>query len=129
MKSHAVEVAVDECTKPTGLEYYLKNRATEISSERYLHLQKMLGTAETAMLNDVCSEQFLKAFSRDLQDWRKLAPHFSIHERNIKELVFNYPDENDQKYQALECWKRAEGSTATCSEAAPAFQKWAGHCK
>ena len=115
VKSHAVEVAVEggERTKRTGLEYYLKERATEITSERYLHLLKMLGTAETAMLNDICSEQFLEAFSKDLQDWKKIAPYFSIHEWNIKELVFNYPNENDQKYQALLCWKKAEGSTAT----------------
>ena len=112
VKSHAVDVAVDggECTKPTGLEYYLKERATEITSERYLHLLKMLGTAETAMLNDICSEQFLKTFSKDLQDWKKLALYFSY---NIKEFVCNYPDEDDQKYQVLLHWKRAEGSTAT----------------
>ena len=119
VKSRAVEVAVEggERTKPTGLEYYLKERATEMTSEmtseRYLHLRKMLGTAETGMLNDICSEQFLKTFSKDLQDWKKLAPYFSIHKWNIKEFVYNYPDENDQKYQALLCWKRAEGSTAT----------------
>ena len=112
VKSHAVDVAVDggECTKPSGLEYYLKERATEITSERYLHLLKMLGTAETVMLNDICSEQFLKTFSKDLQDWKKLALYFSC---NIKELVCNYPDKDDQKYQVLLHWKRAEGSTAT----------------
>ena len=112
VKSHAIEVAVNsgERTKPIGLEYYLKERATEITSERYLHLLKMLGTAETAMLNDICSEQFLKTFSKNLQDWKKLALYFSC---NIKELVLNYPDKDDQKYQALLCWKRAEGSTAT----------------
>ena len=115
VKSHAVEVTVEggERTKPTGLEYYLKERSTEITSERYLHLVKMLGTAETAMLSDICSEQFLETFSKDLQDWKKLAPYFSIHEWNIEELVYRYPDENDQKYQALLCWKRAEGSMAT----------------
>ena len=73
----------------------------------------MLGTAETAMLSNLCSEQFLEAFSKDLQDWKKVAPYFSIHERNVKELVCNYPDEDDQKYQALLCWKRAEESIAT----------------
>ena len=115
VKSHAVEVAVEggERTKPTGLEYYLKKRDTEMTSERYLHLLKMLGTVETATLNDICSEQFLETFSKDLQDWKKLAPYFSIHELNIEELVFNYPDENDQKYQALLCWKKVDESTAT----------------
>ena len=115
VKSCAVEVAIDsnECTKPTGLERYLKERGTEITSERCLHLLKMLSTAETGMLNDVCSEQFLETFSKDLQDWKKLAPYFSIHEWNIKEFVYKYPDEDDRKYQALMCWKKAEGSTAT----------------
>ena len=115
VKSRAVEVAVEggKRTKPTGLEHCLKERATEMTSERCLHLRKMLGTGETGMLSNLCSEQFLKTFSKDLQDWKKLAPYFSIHELNIEELVFNYPDENDQKYQALLCWKRAEGSTAT----------------
>ena len=115
VKSHAVEVAVEggECTKRTGLEHYLKERATEITSERCLHLLKMLGTVETAMLSDVCSKQFLKAFSKDLQDWKKLAPYFSIHEQTIKKLVYKYPDENKQKYWALLRWKRAERSTAT----------------
>ena len=115
VKNHPVEVAVEggDRTKPTGLEYYLKERATEITSEKYFHLLKMLGAAETAMLNDICSEQFLENFSKDLQDWKKVAPYFSIHEWNIEELVYKYPHENDQKYQALLCWKRAEGSTAT----------------
>ena len=116
-KRSAIDLELDfvsgECTKPTGLEYYLKERATEMTSDRHLHLLKMLSTAETAMLNDICSKQFLKTFSKDLQDWKKLAPYFRIHEKNIKKLVFNYPNENDQKYQALLCWKRAEGSTAT----------------
>ena len=115
VKGCAVEIAVEggECTKSTGLEYYLKERATEMTSERLSHLLKMLGTAETVMLSNLCSEQFLKTFSKDLQDWKKLAPYFSIHEWNIEELVHNYQDKDDQKYQALLCWKRAEGSTAT----------------
>ena len=105
-----LSVGSGESTKSTWLEDYLKERVTETSSERYL---KMLRTADTDMLNDICSKEFLKTFSQDLQDWKKLAPYFSIRERNIEELVYNYPDENDQKYQALLCWKRAEGSTAT----------------
>ena len=115
MKRSAIVVAVEdgECTKPTGLEYYLKKRATEMTSERLSHLLKMLGTAETGMLSDICSKDFLETFSKYLQDWKKLAPYFGIHERDIKELVYNYPDENDRKYQALLCWKKAEGSTAT----------------
>ena len=115
VKRSAIVVAVDSsgCTKPTGLEYYLKKRATKMTSERYLHLLKMLSTAETGLLNDICSEQFLEMFSKDLQDWKKLAPYFSIHEQSSKELVCNYPDEDDQKYQVLLCWKKAQGSTAT----------------
>ena len=54
-----LELSVDsgESTKSTGLEHYLKERFMEISPERYSHLLNMLRTAETAMLNDICSEQ------------------------------------------------------------------------
>ena len=100
-------------TKPTGLEYYLQQRAADMTSERCSHLLKMLGSVECEMLNDVCSEEFLRTFAKDLQDCKKLTPYFYIHEWNIEELVYNYPDENDQKYQVLMCWKKAEGSTAT----------------
>ena len=104
---------VKRSTKATGLWYYLSQRAAEMTSNRYLHLLKMLGTAETGMLNDVCSKEFLENCAKDLQDWKKLARYFGIHERNIKELVYQYSDENNQKYQALLCWKRAKGSNAT----------------
>ena len=100
-------------TKPIGLEYHLQQRAAEMTSERCSHLLKMLGSVERKRLNDACSETFLRTFAKDLQDWKKLASYFYIHEWNIEELVYNYSDENDQKYQALMCWKRAAKSTAT----------------
>ena len=100
-------------TKATGLQYYLQQRAIDMSSERYSHLLKMLGSVEPKMLKDDCSEKFLKTFAKRLQDLKKLASYFSLHEWNIEEIVCNYPDEDDQKYQALLCWKRVEGSTAT----------------
>ena len=110
-----VKVAADsgERTKQTGLKYYLQQRATDMTPERHSHLLKMLGSVERKMFNDDCSEEFLKRFAKDLHDLTNLAFYFSIHEWNIEELVCNYPDEEDQKYQALLCWKRAEGSTAT----------------
>ena len=110
-----LEIAVGsgESTKTTGLQYYLSQRAAEMSSHRYLHLLKMLGTAETKILTEICSEEFLRSFVNDLQDWKKIAPYFNVREWEVKKLVRRYPDEDDQKYQALLCWKRAEGSTAT----------------
>ena len=107
-----VKVAADsdKSTKQTGLEYYLHQRTTEMTSERYSYLLKMLGCVESKILNDLCSDEFLKRLSKDIQDWKKLAPYFIIQEWDI---VCNYPDEDDQKYQALLCWKRAEGSSAT----------------
>ena len=122
MKLEVDEVVVDNIqkystvqsfTKPTGLEYYLQQRATDMTSERYSYLLKMLGYVEPKILDDLCSEEFLKRFAKDLQDWRKLATYLSIHDQDTEELVCNYPDENDQKYQALLCWRRAERSTAT----------------
>ena len=44
-------------TKATGLQYYLQQRAIDMSSERYSHLLKMLGSVEPKMLNDDCSEK------------------------------------------------------------------------
>ena len=107
-----VKVAADsdKSTKQTGLEYYLHQRTTEMTSERYSYLLKMLGCVESKILNDLCSDEFLKRLSKDIQDWKKLAPYFNIQEWDI---VCIYPDEDDQKYQALLCWKRAEGSSAT----------------
>ena len=107
-----VKIAADsnKSTKATGLEYYLQQRATEMTSERCSYLLKMLGYVEPKIFNDLCSEEFLKKLSKDIQDWKKLAPHFSIQKWNI---VCNYPNEDDQKYQALLCWKRAARSTAT----------------
>ena len=110
-----VKVAADsdKSTKQTGLEYYLQQRATDMTPERHSHLVKMLGSVDPKMFNEDCSEEFLKKFAKDLYDLKNFAFYFSIYEWHIEELVCNYPDENDQKYQALLCWKRAEGSTAT----------------
>ena len=117
VKTHSgkLKVAAEsgQPTKQTGLEYYLQQRATEMTSERYSHLVKMLVSVEHKLLTDGCSEEFLKWIAKDLQDLKELASLFCIHEWNIEEIVCNYPDENDLKYQALLCWKRAEGSTAT----------------
>ena len=108
-----VPAGSDKSTKRTGLEYHLEQKATEMTSERYSHLLEMLGSVEAKMLTDVCSEEFLKQFAKDLQDLDKLTTYFSIHEWNIAEIMCYYSDENDQKYQALLYWKRAEESTAT----------------
>ena len=109
------EVAAENgaLTKPKGLWDYLKKRAAEMAPEKCLRLLKMLGTADPQMLNDVCSEEFLQWFAKDLHDWKKLAHYFSIHEQTIEDLVHKYPDVINQKYQALLCWKKAERSTAT----------------
>ena len=123
MKLEVDEVVIDNIqqyssvqspTKVTGLEYYLQERATEMTSERYSYLLKMLGYVDPKIFNDLCSEEFLKRLSKNIQDWKKLAPYFSIQEWYIEDLVSNYPNEDDQKYQALLCWKRAARSTATC---------------
>ena len=108
-----VAASSDKSTKPDGLEYHLQQRATDMTSERFSHLLKMLGSVEPKMLNDDCSENFLEMFAKSLQDLKKLTSYFNIHEWYIEEIVCNYPDEDDQKYQALLCWKRVEGSTAT----------------
>ena len=77
--------------RATELEYYLSQRAADITSDRHLQLFKMMGTAETGILNNVCSEELLYTFSKDLNEQK----------RDCMQL----PRWNDQKYQAL-LWRK-----------------------
>ena len=62
LKSHSVQlkIAADsgEPTKPTGLEYYLQQRATDMTSEKYSHLVEMLESIDPKFLNDNCSSRW-----------------------------------------------------------------------
>ena len=110
-----LETAADkgESTKAAGLEYYLQERASEMTPERYSHLCRLLDNTDRRKHNEICSDEFLQDYANYLQDWIKLTPYFGIQEWQIEELVHSYPDESEQKYVALLCWKRMSESTAT----------------
>ena len=69
--------------RATGLEYYFSQKAAEITSDIHLQLFKMMGTAETGILNNVCSEELLYTFAKDLQDWKKLIPYLNEARKNF----------------------------------------------
>ena len=102
-----------ESTKPTSREYYLRQRKHEISLKRYFHLVKMHKGIPDSEFDELCSDDFLTEFSKDLRDWIGLAPYFGLHDWNVEEIVDNYPNEDDQKRVALLYWKSHEGDMAT----------------
>ena len=57
--------------RATELEYCLSQRAADITSDRHLQLFKTMGTAETGILNNVCSEELLYTFAKDLNGAKK----------------------------------------------------------
>ena len=57
--------------RATELEYCLSQRAADITSDRPLQLFKTMGTAETGILNNVCSEELLYTFAKDLNGAKK----------------------------------------------------------
>ena len=102
-----------ESTKAAGLKHYLQERASEMTPERYSYLCRLLDSTDCRKHNEICSDEFLQNYANYLQDWIALTPYFGIQEWQIEELVHSYPDESDQKYVALLCWKRMSESTAT----------------
>ena len=97
--------------KPTSLEHYVNER-TDISSDERSELNVMLKKMTDIKLNEVCSEQLLREFSRHLQNWKTLAPFLGMQDFYYDEFTTRYPDINQQNYQLLLYWKRREGSRA-----------------
>jgi len=110
-----LETAVgnSESTKAAGLKYYLQERASEMTPERYSYLCRLLDNTDHTKHHEICSDKFLKEFANYLQDWIALTPYFGIQERQIEKLVHSYPDEREQKRETLLHWKRMSESTAT----------------
>ena len=102
-----------ESAKAAGLEHYLQERASEVTPERYSYLCRLLDNTDRRKHNKICSDEFLQDYAKYLQDWIALTPYFGIPVGQIEKLVHSYPDESEQKYVALLCWKRMSESTAT----------------
>ena len=102
-----------DSAKPTGLEYYLRERQHEVTFDEYKYLQQMIVSISSKDLEKVCSDDFLATFSGDLKEWKNLASYFGLNEQNVQDLQESYQKKHDQSYFALMCWKKHEGSTAT----------------
>ena len=95
----------------SSLEYYLKERQ-DISSQQYSDLVAMLKSVPDKRLNEVCSEQLLLEFSKNIEDWKMLAPFLGMQDFYHDVFRARYPRVKKQNYQLLLFWKRRLGSKA-----------------
>ena len=84
-----------------------------MKTELYSLNVQMLKSVSMFELHKVITDDFLAGFARNLTNWKRLAPYFSLTEVDVDQITEYCPDENDQKYQALLHWKKHEGDTAT----------------
>ena len=64
------------------------------------------------LLNQKCSDEHLKSISLFL-DWRNVAPHLGLSERDIEEVEFEKKTEPERRLKVLQKWKRKYGYKAT----------------
>ena len=101
-------------TKDFGLEHLIPEDAVrQMNREEFSHLTNLITSTSPGKLQERCSDSILCDFAKAIQSWKDLAPYFGVNERRVKEIEENYSNEDDQKYQALICWKRIDPSTAT----------------
>ena len=96
--------------KVLGLKHFIpENEMKQISGEALRHLNDLITSTPTGKLQEICSNDFLRVFSRKMQNWKDLASYFGISERELEETG----NEEEQKYMALLCWKRVNVNNAT----------------
>ena len=109
--SYASEKALKNIPDASSLEHYLKERH-DISSQQCSDLSVMLKSVPDKQLHEVCSEQLLLEFSRNIEDWEMLAPFLGMKDVYHDKFKARYPGVEEQNYQLLLFWKRREGSKA-----------------
>ena len=107
----SLEKSLREVPNPSSLEYYLKEHQ-DISSQQCSDLIAVLKSIPDKQLNEVCSEQLLLEFSRNIEDWEMLAPFLGMQDFYHDEFRARYPGVEEQNYQLLLFWKRRVGSKA-----------------
>ena len=101
-------------TKGFGLEHLIpEDTARQMNRKQFSRLTDLITNTPPGKLQEECSDHFLHDFAKVMQSWKDLAPYFGVNEWRVEEIEENYPNEDDQKYQALLCWKRIDPSTAT----------------
>ena len=96
--------------KVLGLEHFIPEEEMEqMSGEVLHHLNDLITSTPAGKLQEICSNNFLKVFSRKMGSWKDLASYLRISEWELEETG----NEEEQKYMALLCWKRMNVNNAT----------------
>ena len=96
--------------KVLGLEHFIpEDEMKQVSGEVVRHLNDLITSTPAGKLQEICSNDFLKVFSRKMGSWKDLASYLGISERELEETG----SEEEQKYMALLCWKRVNVNNAT----------------
>ena len=64
------------------------------------------------LLDQKCSDDHLRSISLFL-DWRSVAPHLGLSERDIEAIEFDKKTEDERRLAVLQKWKRKYGYKAT----------------
>ena len=101
-------------TKDFGLEHLIpESIMRQMNREEFSHLTNLITSTPQGKLHESCLDEDLHDLAENMQSWKDLAPYFGVNEWRVEEIEENYLNEDDQKYQALLCWKGMDPSTAT----------------
>ena len=102
-------------TKNFGLEHFIpEGNMGQVSKEEFSHLNDLIKGTAVGKLQETCSDRSLKELAKKMGSWKDLAPYLGISEWDLEDLKRNYPrDVCEQKYLALQCWKKFDEKTAT----------------
>ena len=64
------------------------------------------------LLDQKCSDEHLKSISLFL-DWRRVAPHLGLTERDTEDVEFEKKTESERRLRVLQMWKNKYGYKAT----------------
>ena len=96
--------------KVLGLEHFIpEDEMKQVSGEVVRHLNDLITSTPAGKLQEICSNDFLKVFSRKMGSWKDLASYLGVSERELEETR----SEEEQKYMALLCWKGVNVNNAT----------------
>ena len=86
----------------------------QMSEEKFSHLKVLITSTPTDKLQEICSNDCLKKFSKMMGNWKDLAPYLGISESSLEDLAEDYRgNEEEQKFLALLNWKEIDVNSAT----------------
>ena len=102
-------------TKNFGLEHFIpEEQAERMSEEEFSYLNDLITSTPAGKLQEICSDDFLKVFAKEMGSWKDLAPYLGINQWDLEDLSEVYPgDQEQQKYVALLNWKSIDVNSAT----------------